>query len=96
MFSFASTAKPGKHMLLETDDEDGQLENGSVQAGSVANENYKNRSAKGNDYAGEFFYKTSLVNLFTKFTGNRKNAKKGKSGKNLTVRDFAKMRLGDS
>ena len=57
----------------------------------------KFRSAKGNDYAGEFFfYKTSLVNLFPKFTGNRKNAKKGKSGKNLTVRDFAKMRLGDS
>ena len=95
MFSFASTAKPGKHLLVGTDDEDGQLENGSVQAGSVANENDNNRSAKGNDYAGEFFfYKTSLVNLFPKFTGNRKNAKKGKSGKNLTVRDFAKKRLG--
>ena len=35
MFSFASRAKPGKHFLVETDDEDGQLENGSVQAGSV-------------------------------------------------------------
>ena len=57
----------------------------------------KFRSAKGNDYAGGFFfYKTLLVNLFPKFTGNRKNAKKGKSGKNLTVRDFAKKRLGDS
>ena len=42
MFSFASRAKPGKHFLVETDDEDGQLENGSVQAGSVANENDKN------------------------------------------------------
>ena len=58
MFSFASTAKPGTHLL--TDDEDGQLENGSVQAGSVANENDKNRSAKGNDYAGEFFFTKPL------------------------------------
>ena len=56
--SFASRAKPGKHFLVETDDEDGQLENGSVQAGSVLNENDKNRSAKGNDYAGEFFFFT--------------------------------------
>ena len=61
MFYFASTAKPGKHLLVETDGEDGQLENGSVQAGSVANENDKNRSAKGNDYAGEFLF---LQNLF--------------------------------
>ena len=38
MFSFASRAKPGKHFLVETDDEDGQLENGSVQAGA----DYKN------------------------------------------------------
>ena len=54
----------------------------------------KFRSAKGNDYAGGFFfYKTLLVNLFPKFTGNRKNAKKGKSGKNLTVRDFVKKML---
>ena len=60
MFSFASTAKPGRHLMLETDDEDGQLENGSVQAGSVANENDKNRSAKGNDYAGEFFFTKPL------------------------------------
>ena len=42
MFSFASTAKPGKHLLVGTDDEDGQLENGSVQAGSVANKDDKN------------------------------------------------------
>ena len=28
--------------MIKTDDEDGQLENGSVQAGSVANENDKN------------------------------------------------------
>ena len=41
MFSFASTAKPGKHLMVQTDDEDGQLENGSVQAGSVANKNEK-------------------------------------------------------
>ena len=38
MFSFASRAKPGKHFLVETDDEDGQLENGSVQAGAHDNE----------------------------------------------------------
>ena len=93
MFSFASTAKPGKHFLLETDDEDGQLENGSVQAGSVANENDKNRSAKGNDYAGEFLFLQNLfcLSFFSKFTGNRRSAKKGKSGKNLRVRDFAKF-----
>ena len=30
MFSFVSIAKPGKHFLIETDEEDGQLENGSV------------------------------------------------------------------
>ena len=78
--------------MIETDDEDGQLENGSVQAGSVANENDKNRSAKGNDYAGEFFFtKPLLFIFFSKFTGNRKSAKKGKSGKNLRVRDFAKF-----
>ena len=38
MFSFASRAKPGKHFLVETDDEEGQLENGSVQAGAHDNE----------------------------------------------------------
>ena len=38
MFSFTSRAKPGKHFLIETDDEDGQLENGSVQAGAHMNE----------------------------------------------------------
>ena len=42
MFSFVSRGKPGKHFLVETDDEDGQLENGSVQAGSVAKKNDKN------------------------------------------------------
>ena len=41
MFSFASRAKPGKHFLIETDDEDGQLENGSVQAGAHDNERMK-------------------------------------------------------
>ena len=41
MFSFASRAKPGKHFLIETDDEDGQLENGSVQAGVDDNERMK-------------------------------------------------------
>ena len=30
MFSFVSSAKPGKHFLIQTEDEDGQLENGSV------------------------------------------------------------------
>ena len=51
MFSFVSRAK---HFLIETDDEDGQLENGSVLQ-------------QGSDYAGEFlffFYKTSFVYLF--------------------------------
>ena len=38
MFSFTSRAKPGKHFLIETDDEEGQLENGSVQAGAHDNE----------------------------------------------------------
>ena len=43
MFYFVSSAKPGKHFLIETDDEDGQLENGSVlQQGSVAKKNDKN------------------------------------------------------
>ena len=37
MFHFVSSAKPGKHFLIETDDEDGQLENGSV-----LNKNHKN------------------------------------------------------
>ena len=47
MFSFFSSAKPGKHFLIETDEEDGQQENGS---------------AKSNDYAGEFlFYRTCLA-----------------------------------
>ena len=40
MFSFVSRAKPGKHFLIETDDEDGQLENEPVlQHGSVAKKN---------------------------------------------------------
>ena len=40
MFSFVSRAK---HFLIETDDEDGQLENGSVlQQGTVAKKNDKN------------------------------------------------------
>ena len=30
MFSFVSSAKPGKHFLIETDGEDGQLDNGTV------------------------------------------------------------------
>ena len=43
MFSFVSRAKPGKHFLIETDDEDGQLEIGSVlQQGVVAKKNDKN------------------------------------------------------
>ena len=43
MFSFAGRAKPGKHFLVETDDEDGQLENESVlQQGVVAKKNDKN------------------------------------------------------
>ena len=43
MFSFVSRAKPGKHFLVETDDEDGHLEIGSVlQQGSVAKKNDKN------------------------------------------------------
>ena len=43
MFSFVSRAKPGKHYLIETDDEDGQLEIGSVlQQGVVAKKNDKN------------------------------------------------------
>ena len=47
MFSFFSSAKPGKHFLIETDEEDGHQENGS---------------AKSNDYAGEFlFYRTCLA-----------------------------------
>ena len=47
IFSFVSSAKPGKHFLIETDEEDGQQENGS---------------AKSNDYAGEFlFYRTCLA-----------------------------------
>ena len=47
MFSFFSSAKPGKHFLIETDEEDGQQENGS---------------AKSNDYAGEFLvYRTCLA-----------------------------------
>ena len=41
MFSFFSSAKPGKHFLIETDEEDGQQENGSAQS---------------NDYAGEFLF----------------------------------------
>ena len=42
----------------------------------------KFRSAKGDDYAGEFlfFYKTFFVYLFFKFTGNRRSARKEKSG----------------
>ena len=82
MFSFVSRSKPGKHFLIETDDEDGQLENGSVLQ-------------QGSDYAGEFlfFYKTSFVYLFFfKFTGNRRSAKMEKSGKNPRVSDFAKTR----
>ena len=43
MFSFVRRAKPGKHFLIETDDEDGQLEIGSVlQQGVVAKKNDKN------------------------------------------------------
>ena len=85
MFSFTSRAKPGKHFLVETGDEDGQLENGSVlQQGST----------KGNDYAGEFlFFTKPLLFIFLfKFTGNRRSARKEKSGKNQTVSDFAKTR----
>ena len=43
MFSFVGRAKPGKHFLIETDDEDGQLEDSAPPA--------KFRSAKENDYA---------------------------------------------
>ena len=40
MFSFVRRSKPGKHFLVETDDEDGHLENESVlQQGSVAKKN---------------------------------------------------------
>ena len=46
MFSFVSIAKPGKHFLIETDEEDGQPENGPVP----------------NDYAGELLsYRTCCV-----------------------------------
>ena len=82
MFSFASRAKPGKHFLVETDDEDGQLENGSVLQ-------------QGSDYAGEFlFFLQNLfcLSFFFKFTGNRRSAKMEKSGKNPRVSDFAKTR----
>ena len=48
MFSFVSIAKPGKHFLIETDEEDGQPENGPVP----------------NDYAGELlFYRTWCVSF---------------------------------
>ena len=52
----------------------------------------KFRSAKGNDYAGElfFFYKSSFVYLFFKFTGHRRGVRKEKSGKNLRVRFLQK------
>ena len=52
----------------------------------------KFRSAKGNDYAGEFLFLQNLfcLSFFSKFTGNRRGARKGKSGKNLRVRGFAK------
>ena len=79
MFSFVSRAK---HFLIETDDEDGQLENGSVLQ-------------QGSDYAGEFlffFTKPLLFIFFFKFTGNRRSAKMEKSGKNPRVSDFAKTR----
>ena len=53
----------------------------------------KFRSAKGNDYAGEFLFLQNLFCLFfLKFTGNRRSARKEKSGKNLRVGDFAKTR----
>ena len=53
----------------------------------------KFRSAKGDDYAGEFFFtKPPLFIFFSKFTGNRKSAKKGKSGKNLRVREILQKR----
>ena len=48
IFSFVSSAKPGKHFLIETDEEDGQPENGPVP----------------NDYAGELlFYRTWCVSF---------------------------------
>ena len=48
MFSFVSIAKPGKHFLIETDEEDGQPENGPVP----------------NDYAGELlFYRVCCVSF---------------------------------
>ena len=61
MFSFVS--KPGKHLLIETDEEDGQLENGPVP--NKNNKNVEFRSAKFNNYAGEFlFYRTCCVYFF--------------------------------
>ena len=43
MFSFVRRSKPGKHFLVETDDEDGHLENEPVlQQGFVAKKNDKN------------------------------------------------------
>ena len=56
MFSFVSIAKPGKHFLIETDEEDGQPENGPVP----------------NDYAGELlFYRTCCVS-FSKWCDDSK------------------------
>ena len=53
----------------------------------------KFRSAKGDDYAGKLLFKKNyFVYLFSKFTGNRRSARKEKSGKNLRVGDFAKTR----
>ena len=52
----------------------------------------KFRSAKGYDYAGElfFFTKPLLFIFFSKFTENRRGARKEKSGKNLRVRFLQK------
>ena len=94
MFYFASTVKPGKHLLVETDGEDGQLENGSVQAGSVANENDQNRSAKGNDYAGEFLFLQNLFCLYF-FQVYRKQEKceEGEEWKEFKGEGFCKILL---
>ena len=83
MFSFASRAKPGKHFLVETDDEDGQLENGSVLQ-------------QGSDYAGEFlFFLQNLFCLSFFFQVYRKQEKceEGEEWKEFKGEGFCKILL---
>jgi len=81
MFSFASRAKPGKHFLVETDDEDGQLENGSVLQ-------------QGSDYAGEFlfffFTKPLLFIFFFQVYRKQEKCEEGKEWKESKGERFCK------